>query len=205
MIGHHFSISAFCDSPRASGVCWARGKVSCATSARHARIIGSAKALVTAAFNLAMISFGAPSAAKAHATARCRTRAIPRRPELGCQARMTGLCGDPKGLDRAGTHLRQGDDRIGDRHVNLTCHQVLDGGSGSPIRHQLKPRARFSLEEEAGDMPPPPVPPTPCVALSGLALNQAIRPFRSFAGIDGEGIDSCGHCSRRLASAGARR
>jgi hypothetical protein len=39
------------------------------------------------------------------------------------------------------------------------------------------------LEEEARDMPGPPVPPCPNVALSGLAFNQAINPFRSFAGI----------------------
>jgi hypothetical protein len=65
------------------------------------------------------------------------------------------LCGDPIGLDRAGSHLRQGGDRIDDGHVNVTCHQILYRRSGSPppIRHKLKPRARFSLEEDADDMP----------------------------------------------------
>jgi len=28
-IGHHFSISALCKAPSASGVCWSRGKISC--------------------------------------------------------------------------------------------------------------------------------------------------------------------------------
>src|SRR6516165_7870801 len=58
MIGHHFSISAFWSARSASGVCWSRGKVSCARSANRARIIGSAKASVTAALSLAMIFLG---------------------------------------------------------------------------------------------------------------------------------------------------
>ena len=59
-MGHHFSISAFCNAPRASGVCRARGKTSCASSASRARTLGLAKASVTAAFSLAVIFFGVP-------------------------------------------------------------------------------------------------------------------------------------------------
>jgi hypothetical protein len=60
MIGHHLSISAFCNAPRAAGVCWARGKTSCPKSASRARTFGSAKASMTAALSLAVILFGVP-------------------------------------------------------------------------------------------------------------------------------------------------
>jgi hypothetical protein len=87
MMGHHFPISAFCNAPRASGVCWARGKVSCARSASRARIIGSAKAAVTAAFNLAMIFFGVPFGSQSPCHWEMSNPGAPR-PALGCQARI---------------------------------------------------------------------------------------------------------------------
>ena len=34
MIGHHLSISALCNRPRASGACWSRAGISCPRSAR---------------------------------------------------------------------------------------------------------------------------------------------------------------------------
>src|SRR6516164_9888909 len=49
MIGHHFSISAFCSARSASGVCWSRGKISSPRSARRAGTLGSTNAPVTAA------------------------------------------------------------------------------------------------------------------------------------------------------------
>src|SRR5262249_31342097 len=57
MIGHHFSISAFCRSASAAGVCWSREKISCAKSASRARTLGLAKVSTVAALSLAMMSF----------------------------------------------------------------------------------------------------------------------------------------------------
>jgi hypothetical protein len=53
MIGHHFSISALCNAPSASGVCCSRGKISCPRSARRARAVGSARPSTTAALSRA--------------------------------------------------------------------------------------------------------------------------------------------------------
>src|SRR6516164_2779617 len=47
MIGHHFSISAFCSARSASGVCWSRGKISWPISASRLRTLASAKASTT--------------------------------------------------------------------------------------------------------------------------------------------------------------
>jgi hypothetical protein len=44
MIGHHFLASAFCNAPRASGVCCSRGKTSLPRSASRDRTTGSASA-----------------------------------------------------------------------------------------------------------------------------------------------------------------
>jgi hypothetical protein len=57
------------------------------------------------------------------------------------------FCGDPIGLDGAGPHLRQGGGWIGESKIDLTGHQVLDSRGGAAIRHQLKPRTCFFLEE----------------------------------------------------------
>src|SRR6516164_153434 len=60
MIGHHFSISAFCKARSASGVCWSRGKISRLLSAIRERTDGSASASTTAALSLTTTSFGVP-------------------------------------------------------------------------------------------------------------------------------------------------
>jgi hypothetical protein len=80
----------------------------------------------------------------------------------------------PIGLDRSGTHLRQGGDRTGERKVDLTSYQVLNRRSAATIRHERKARARLSLEEQAGDMPWVACAEETCVALSGLALQRAV-------------------------------
>jgi hypothetical protein len=64
MIGHHFSMSAFCTAASASGVCSSRGKSSSPRSANRARTSGAAKASTVAAFSLSMIGFGVPWAQK---------------------------------------------------------------------------------------------------------------------------------------------
>ena len=60
MMGHHFSISALWKAPSASGVCWARGKISCPSSASRARTVGAARASITAALSFAAMVFGVP-------------------------------------------------------------------------------------------------------------------------------------------------
>src|SRR5438128_9862278 len=62
--GHHFSTSAFCKAPSASGVCWSRGGMSAANSEYRARRAGSAEASTTAALSLAIMSFGVPFGAQ---------------------------------------------------------------------------------------------------------------------------------------------
>jgi hypothetical protein len=110
---------------------------------------------MTAALTLAVMFCGVPLGS--------HSPCVPQRDNEPGQSRLVqrwdvrrgeqpGFCGDPIGLDRAGTHLRQGDDRIDDRHVNLTCHQILQGRGAATIGHELKARARFSLEENTGDM-----------------------------------------------------
>jgi hypothetical protein len=60
MIGHHFSISAFCSAPRASGVCCSRDTTSCPIFASCCCTAGSASAVVAAALSLAITLFGVP-------------------------------------------------------------------------------------------------------------------------------------------------
>src|ERR1700730_18033967 len=60
MIGHHFSISAFCKAPSASGVCWSGGGTSRPKSAMRVCTFGSAIAAIAASLSLAMMSFGVP-------------------------------------------------------------------------------------------------------------------------------------------------
>ena len=57
IIGHHFSISDFCNAPRASGVCCSRDGISCTSSVSRARTLASASALTTAELSRAMTSF----------------------------------------------------------------------------------------------------------------------------------------------------
>jgi len=64
MMGHHFSMSAFCSAPSASGVCWSRGGISRPSSASRLRTFASAKASTTAALSFWMMSFGVPLGAK---------------------------------------------------------------------------------------------------------------------------------------------
>src|SRR5262245_50030540 len=64
MIGHHLSISAFCKAASASGVCWFRGKTSSEKSETRARIVGCARASITAALSFVMIGLGVPFAAQ---------------------------------------------------------------------------------------------------------------------------------------------
>jgi hypothetical protein len=54
MIGHHFSISAFCSAPSASGVCWSRRKISSPISAKSARTFASANVSNIAALSFVM-------------------------------------------------------------------------------------------------------------------------------------------------------
>jgi hypothetical protein len=58
MIGHHFSISALCSAPTASGVGWSRGKISWPSSASRDRTVGSASASTVAALSFQTASFG---------------------------------------------------------------------------------------------------------------------------------------------------
>ena len=60
MIGHHFSASAFCNWPSASGVCRSRGKISSPRSASRDRTAGSAKACTVASLSRLIMSFGVP-------------------------------------------------------------------------------------------------------------------------------------------------
>src|SRR5215813_7695476 len=60
MIGHHYSISAFCRAASASGVCWSRGTTSCPRSASRFCTTGSANASFAAPLSLAITSFGVP-------------------------------------------------------------------------------------------------------------------------------------------------
>jgi hypothetical protein len=46
MIGHHFSMSAFCNRSRASGVCWSRGGISCSIVSRGVRSIETLRGYV---------------------------------------------------------------------------------------------------------------------------------------------------------------
>jgi hypothetical protein len=48
MIGHHFSISAFCKAASAAGVCCSLGGISNPCSAKRRRTAGSASASMTA-------------------------------------------------------------------------------------------------------------------------------------------------------------
>src|SRR5436190_7501574 len=64
IMGHHFSISAFWNAARASGVCWPRGNTSRPISASRARTVASAKASTTAALSLSMTFLGVDLDAK---------------------------------------------------------------------------------------------------------------------------------------------
>jgi hypothetical protein len=64
MRGHHFSASARCSVPSASGVCRSRGKISSPRSIKRDRTAGSARASTAVAFSLLMISRGVPLGAK---------------------------------------------------------------------------------------------------------------------------------------------
>src|SRR5215470_5703126 len=64
IIGHQVSISRFCKSSSASGVCCSRGKTSCPISARRERIVGSAEAATIAALSLAITGDGVPLGAQ---------------------------------------------------------------------------------------------------------------------------------------------
>src|SRR5262245_16351173 len=64
MMGHHFSMSAFCNAPRASGVCWSRDGISCSMLSNRRRTVGSARASTTAALSLWITSFGVLLGAK---------------------------------------------------------------------------------------------------------------------------------------------
>src|SRR6185503_4476533 len=59
-MGHHFSISAFCQAPSACGVSWSTGGMSCPSAASFSLVPGSASDFTTAAFNLAMMSGDVP-------------------------------------------------------------------------------------------------------------------------------------------------
>src|SRR6516164_2976207 len=64
MIGHHFSISAFCTAASAAGVCSSRGKSSTPRSANRAPTSSAAKVSTVAAFSLSMIGLGVALGAK---------------------------------------------------------------------------------------------------------------------------------------------
>src|SRR5262249_52256822 len=64
MRGHHFSTSAFCKAPSASGDCWSDGKISWPSSVSRVRTAGSIKAATTAALSLPTISLGVPFGAQ---------------------------------------------------------------------------------------------------------------------------------------------
>src|SRR5258708_19658848 len=71
--------------------------------------------------------------------------------------RYAAFAGDSKSLDAARTELRQGGYRVFNSEIDLACYQILHNRGKPAIGHLLMPR---------------------------LALNQAIKLFRSSAGMD---------------------
>src|SRR4051794_39476496 len=64
MIGHHFSVSAWCQAASASGVCCSRGTTSWPKEAKRACTPGSASAFTIAVLSLPTIAFGVPLGAQ---------------------------------------------------------------------------------------------------------------------------------------------
>src|SRR6516165_7181549 len=64
IIGHHFSISAFCNLARLSALCWSGGNISCPRSASRCRVAGLANVATTAALSFSIMSLGVPLGAQ---------------------------------------------------------------------------------------------------------------------------------------------
>ena len=119
------------------------------------------------------------------------------------------------GLDVAGAHLRQRVRRLVEVEVDLAGDQVLHRRAGAAIVHELEARAGGLLEIDAADVRCAAGAGGACVALSGLALSQAISSLRSFAGIDFLATISAGwwrparsarsRSARRMAAGRSRR
>ena len=60
MSGGHFLITASCNARRASGFCWSAGIISSPRSTSRDRVAASARASMTAALSLLMMSLGVP-------------------------------------------------------------------------------------------------------------------------------------------------
>src|SRR6516162_11679923 len=138
MIGHHFSISAFCCAARASGVCFSAGQGSCPNSTKRWRSAGSAKLSRTAESSLAMTLFGVPFGAH-------RPSAFVACWRIGCLG-PSGLRHHGIGFDLTGPDLRERTCNLGERQIDVSGKQILHHRRGTAIGHELDARAGISLK-----------------------------------------------------------
>src|ERR1044071_7240000 len=135
MIGHHFSISAFWNAAKPSGVCCAGAATSRPSSVNFALTAGSASTWRIAPLSLSIASFGVPFGAQKPNQPDIRKPGTPPSADVGMSGIEAERSADRFAIafDGAGTHLRQRDCTLHHEQVDLAGDQVGHRRAGAAI------------------------------------------------------------------------
>ena len=154
-MGHHFSISAFCQAPSAWGVSWSAGGMSWPRAASFSLRGGLGQRLhdgrVQLGDDVGRRALGRPQAVPHRDMQAGQARFIDGR-HLG-RRRQPLLGRDGKRLDGAGAQLRQHVRGLVEHDVDLAGQKIAHRRRGAAIGHELEARVGQLLEEDAGDVP----------------------------------------------------